>query len=413
MNSRIVVNYGIGSANPSAIAAAASGKYELLWHCDLGDAHVRTMVPVLRRHGEVLTSAPDTPLDERAKAIMAVQPDGIVTFCDALVLDTARLAWEIGLPYHSPAVAHSISDKHAQRSALASAGLQDIGFRLVTSHRALIGAVHELRLPVVVKPVCGRGSRHTYCVATAADLDTVLAILGGEVTDGFMVEEELRGTTDALGRGIGDYVSVETVTVNGDHQVAGVVGRLTLAPPYRERGFFYPSTLDPDTKQAVCDLVLGTLAALDVRYGVSHTEVKLTPGGPEIIEVNGRLGGHVSWLIQHNGGPDLVAVALAAALGQRLPVDEGDLNGVTFRHVPPAPRQVGIVQNVAGLREVRELACVADVALRIRRGTRLDWRDGTGSYLAEISGMAGTHEEMAECVERIEQLLQVSLTDVE
>jgi hypothetical protein len=62
---------------------------------------------------------------------------------------------------------------------------------------------------------------------------------------------------------------------------------------------------------------------------------------------------------------------------------------------------------------VRELACVADVALRIRRGTRLDWREGTGSYLAEISGMAGTHEEMAESVERIEQLIQVSLTDVE
>jgi biotin carboxylase len=371
------------------------------------------MIPVLRRHGTVLTSAADASLDERAEAIAAAKPDGILTFCDALVPGTALLAWRIGLPYHSPTVAQTIADKYAQRRALAAAGLQNIEFRRVTSHRALISAVHELRPPVVVKPVHGRGSRHTFRVAAPADLDAVLATLNGEVADGFMVEEELRGTPDPLGRGVGDYISVETVTVDGAHRVAGVVGRLTLAPPYRERGFFYPSTLCPDTKQAACDLVLGALAALNVDNGVSHTEVKLTPGGPEIIEVNGRLGGYVSWLINRNGGPDLVSAALAAALGQRLPVTGRDPRGVTFRHIPPAPHQVGIVQDVAGLGEVRELAGVESVALRVRRGTLLDWRDGTGSYLADISGMAGNHEEMAEYVERIEQLLQVSLTNVE
>jgi biotin carboxylase len=410
---RIVVNYGIGSAGPGAIAEAASGRYELLWHCDLGDEHGRAMIPVLRRHGAILTSAPDASLDERATVIAAAKPDGILTFCDALVPDTARLASRIGLTYHSPAVARSIADKYAQRTALAAAGLQDIEFRRVFSHQGLTKAVHELGLPVVVKPMHGRGSRHTFRIAEPGDLDTVLATLNGEVADGFMVEEELRGTPGRLPAGIGDYVSVETVTVAGDHQVAGVSGRLTLAPPYRERGFFYPSTLPPGTRKAVCDLVLSALAALDVRNGVSHTEVKLTPGGPEIIEVNGRLGGYVSWLIKRNGGADLVAAALAAALGQRIPAADRAPAGVAFRHIPPAPRQVGVVQAVTGLREVRELACVESVALRIKRGTRLDWREGTGSYLADIGGMADTHEEMAGCVERIEQLLQVSLTHVE
>jgi biotin carboxylase len=413
MNPRIVVNYGIGSAGPAAIAGAATGKCELLWHCDLGDAHIRTMLPVLRRHGTVLTTEPDASLDERAKVIGAAEPDGITTFSDARLVDTALLAWRIGLPYHTPSVAQSIADKYAQRSALAEAGLQDIEFRRVSSQQALIRAVHELRLPVVVKPVRGRGSRHTFRVAVTADVDAVLATLTDEIADGLIVEEELAGTPDPLGRGIGDYVSVETVTVDGVHQVAGVVGRLTVAPPYRERGFFYPSTLRPETKEAVCGLVLRALTALDVRTGVCHTEVKLTPSGPEIIEVNGRLGGYVSWLISRNGGSDLIAAALAAALGQRLPAGEGGPNGVTFRHIPPAPSEVGIVDEVTGLREVRKLACVESVEPRIRRGTRLDWRDGTPSYLADVSGIAATHEEMATCVERVEQLLQVSLTNVE
>jgi hypothetical protein len=71
--------------------------------------------------------------------------------------------------------------------------------------------------------------------------------------------------------------------------------------------------------------------------------------------------------------------------------------------------KVGIVRDVAGVREVRGMTGVEAVDVRVRRGMKLDWREGTGSYLAEISGSARTHEEMVECTDRIERLLQVSL----
>jgi biotin carboxylase len=409
MKPRIAVNYGLGSASPTAIAAAASGKYDLLWLCDLGDAHSRTMTAFLARLGTVITTTRGSSLDERAKAVDAANPAGIVTFCDALVWDTARLASRLGLPSNSLHTARAITDKFSQRRVLGTAGLQDIGFRLVKSRCALIDAVRDLRRPVIVKPVRSQGSRNTFRVAGPADLKATLASLNGELTRGYVVEEELTGTPGQLGPGIGDYVSVETVTVGDKHHVAGIVGRLTLAAPFRERGAFYPPKLDAATTETVCTLVRRALTALGVSVGVCHTEVKLTPAGADIIEVNGRLGGHVSWLIRRNGGPDLVDAALQASLDRWGTLDAGRQDRISFRHLPPAPMRVGVVQGVTGLREVRGMAGVEAVEVRVRHGMTLDWRQGTGSCLAEVSGMAGSHDEIVRVTDRIERLLRVSL----
>src|SRR6185437_11161047 len=165
MKRRIAINYGLGSASPTAIAAAANGKYDLLWLCDLGDAHSRTMTAFLARLGTVVTTASGASLDERAKAVHAADPAGLVTFCDALVRDTANLASALGLPGHSLPTARAITDKYCQRQVLAAAGLQDIGFRLVKNRRALTDAVRDLRGPVIVKPVSSQGSRNTFRVA--------------------------------------------------------------------------------------------------------------------------------------------------------------------------------------------------------------------------------------------------------
>ena len=42
------------------------------------------------------------------------------------------------------------------------------------------------------------------------------------------------------------------------------------------------------------DIASMAIKALGVRVGFLHTEIKLTPDGPRIIEVNGRLGGSVA-----------------------------------------------------------------------------------------------------------------------
>jgi biotin carboxylase len=410
MTAHVLVSYGLGSASPRLIAAAAQGTCDILWRCNLADEHARTMIPVLQRFGTVMAFSPDKKLNEQAEAILRRRPAGITTFSDPLIQETAELARLMQLEYQSPWSARSVTDKLAQRHALKEAGIQDISFQLATTPSALATAIRAVGTPAVVKPVQGQGSCYAFRIACPADLEDTLAWLSrAELARGFIVEQELAGTGDALGQGIGDYVSVECVTLRGEHQVVGVVGRLTIAPPFRERGGFYPSTLDQDTTEAVCSLAHAGLTAVRFSCGVSHTEVKMTPTGPQILEINGRLGGHVAWLIARNGGPDLIRAALLTALGISPLIQTVKADGVAFRHVPPAPLQIGIATKVEGQSEVRRVPCVESIEVRVRPGMLVDWRQGTGSCIAEISGRATTHDEMVRCTNRAEKLLRVTL----
>lgn len=112
-----------------------------------------------------------------------------------------------------------------------------------------------------------------------------------------IVEEYLPGRDD---QPLGDYVAVECA-VDGGVVALAVTGKLRLLPPFRETGQFWPARLPADEREEIIDLAVAALEALDVRTGLAHVEIKLTPAGPRVIEVNGRLGGLQVDLAQRPG----------------------------------------------------------------------------------------------------------------
>ena len=69
------------------------------------------------------------------------------------------------------------------------------------------------------------------------------------------------------------------------------IARFPLAEPFRETGDFMPHPLETEEAETVVAVAIAAAEALGVRSGALHTEIKLTPDGPRIIEVNGRIGG--------------------------------------------------------------------------------------------------------------------------
>jgi carbamoylphosphate synthase large subunit len=65
-----------------------------------------------------------------------------------------------------------------------------------------------------------------------------------------------------------------------------ITGKYPLLPPFRERGDFWPAWLTDDERDREGPLTSEALRALGITTGVAHTEIKLTPDGPRIIEVN-------------------------------------------------------------------------------------------------------------------------------
>jgi hypothetical protein len=130
---------------------------------------------------------------------------------------------------------------------------------------------------------------------------------------------------------------------------------------------------------------------------VTHTELKLTAGGPRIIEVNGRLGGNVNELSLRSGGPDLVRVAASIALARPVDVEPYTPDRVHFQLTSPAPDRVCQLVRVAHVERVRAHPAVRRYAPRLRPGDRL-----TGSVATRnvdlICGDAASVEEMAAAV---------------
>jgi biotin carboxylase len=407
---RLAVVLDFGAATPMSVLASARGLADIVFLCDRRLPYVRSTVEELR---EIATVCDITDLagTDLADLVEHLNLDGITTFSESRLNLTAALADRRGLPYQSPGTARALTDKFAQRRILAEAGVQATRCRVVHDVADLGPALAEVGLPAILKPRSGAASAYTVRVDTVAEaaarLGDFLAHLPAAARGDFVVEELLAGDPAVAGAGWGDYVSVESVTSSGVVRHVEITGKFPLAEPLRETGYVVPSTLAEPTRRQVLELTEAGLLALGVRHGVTHVEVKLTPRGPRIIEVNGRLGGYVADIVRRARGFDLVRAALAAALGSAADPPPAAYRRHAFQYFITPPMRAAVLRRFDGVAELAEHRGIQLVETFKRVGERLDWRDGTLAYLGIVHGSAHDHEGVARLVAQVRQTLRI------
>ncbi|GIG61888.1 hypothetical protein Lfu02_62600 [Longispora fulva] len=393
---RLVVVYDAGAAQPLEIHTGLAPLGRVTYALPHSD-HNDRMRPLLAEFGEVV------PLDEDpAERIRRLRPDAVLTFSERQLRLTSDLAAALGLPGHSPDTARALTDKYLQRERLRAAGVDRLRCARLSGPGDWPAAVAAVGLPAVLKPVRGEGSRDTHRILDAA--------AGGRLVD----ELHRRGAADLVlerylaGRDTGpygDYVSVESVVTHGRVGHVAVTGKYPLLEPFRERGQFWPAHLDHDESAAVADLAGRAVAALGVRTGVAHTEIKLTPDGPHVIEVNGRLGGQLHDLGLRAGGPDLVTLAGRAALGEALDIGPFRPDGVFFQHNNPAPVLACRLVAVRGVPQVRGMAGIDGYRRFVQPGAELPGGVMTRP-LDVLTGRTADHGSMLELVAEARRALE-------
>ncbi|HWH00546.1 MAG TPA: ATP-grasp domain-containing protein [Pilimelia sp.] len=382
----VAVLYDLGSATPVDIMAAAHRLATVVFVADFAGEHAAATRPTLAALGAVVDVTGLDPA-RRLAAVAALAPRGVVTFSEYRLAEAARLAAALRLPGHDADTVAALVDKFRQRRLLAEAGVQATRCAVVGADPA--AALARVGVPAVIKPRTGAGSRHTVRVDTAAEFLAVAGRLPAGVE--FVAEELLAGDPAAAGADFGDYVSVESVhTAAGSRQVC-VTGKFPLAEPFRETGMILPAPIGDALADRVRALEAAAIRALGVRHGVTHTEVKLTPDGPRIIEVNGRLGGYVPEILKRATGVNLVRAALAAALGQPVALPEPRYRGVTYQIFLAPPAVPGRIVGVRGAEQLRSLPGVSAVDVVTDFPRAYDWRDGTQSHLGVVYGAAADH----------------------
>ncbi|MGW6917096.1 ATP-grasp domain-containing protein [Kitasatospora sp. NPDC054939] len=393
----VVVVYDQGSASPREVIALGRTEPVLVALAD--SEHARRVAPLFEEN-----CAGVVPLaeghEQAAARLRAGGAKGILTFSERMLADTARLAELLDLPFNSTDTVRVLTDKAAQRRRLREAGADGVRSALVTAADGWPAALAEVGLPAVVKPVRGEGSRNTVLVT---DPDHGAAVVGEflRTEPALVVEEFLAGADCAP---FGDYVSVESAVTPGGIGHFAVTGKLPLAPPFRESGQFWPARLAPESEAGVIGLADRAIRALGVTHGLVHTEIKLTPAGPRLIEVNGRLGGDQTGLARRAVGLDLVVLAAELALGRGTLPGLARPDRVHFQYYTPGPVAPGRLTRVDGQAAVRALPGVDSYRLSVRPGT--DLAGGTGTTLLDmLCGSAADHREMIALLDRAVALL--------
>jgi hypothetical protein len=153
-----------------------------------------------------------------------------------------------------------------------------------------------------------------------------------------LIEEEIAGVAHPLGPWLGDHLSVQTMSFAGKHQLIGVMDKPPHAPPFRATGDVCPSVLPDDLRMECERVALAAIDALGIEYGWSHTELKLTEDGPNLLEVNGRMSGTADGASMRLYGSSPLRAWFDLALGKMPNVKEFDYGGkVVCQYIVQSP----------------------------------------------------------------------------
>jgi biotin carboxylase len=362
---------------------------------------------LLRRLGTVVDIG-GLDHDAAAGLLAPHQPEGIVTFVDDLVETAAALAERLRLRYHTPEVARALVDKRLQRECLDRAGVPGPAFWSVSadlSGEAIDALSDEIAYPIVLKPAEGSGSRNIRHLVSADELRTVLR----EETEesGFLLEEYL---LDGSGHQnwTASYFSVESVVSAGRISHVALTGRFPLAEPFRETGNFIPALVPQSMQPDAFELVNSAIKALGILDAVIHTEIKVTPDGLKVIEVNGRLGGRPPFVLGSVSTVNLFQVSCQVAAGIPVAFDDlAECDGVGFWLMLQPPMAAEQVAAVHGIDGIAPLDVVDSVTTNRSPGSRVSWKDGTESHVVCVRGRVNDHAELADIIATIRREITI------
>jgi biotin carboxylase len=237
--------------------------------------------------------------------------DAIVSFAEHGMHAASVCAIELGLPGANLSAVIHTRDKIKMRALLASHGVATVAYQPCDTIEEAAEFLSRLGKPIILKPYAGGGSAGVARVAEPGELAAAWAWARASTQERILAEEFIEGPE----------FSVESVSAHGRHEVAMITEKLTTgAPHFIELGHQVPPRLDEDTQAQVRSMVVRFLELIDQQVSPAHTEIRLTPQGPKIIESQTRIGGDQIWeMCEMVSGIDQMSETIANLVGRPAP----------------------------------------------------------------------------------------------
>jgi biotin carboxylase len=291
-----------------------------------------------RDHGE---------LSAVARAWHALDPfDAAVSFTEYGLEPASRIARDLGIAGDNLRAVLATRDKTRTRALLNEHGLSSVRHRVCATVEDARAFFHELGGgPIVLKPTDGGLSEGVFVVEAEHELDERWSWTSAAASGAVLAEEFLSGP---------EY-SVETISLDGAHEIAMITEKLTTElPRFVELGHQVPARLDPAVRAQVESLILDFLDLIGQTTGPAHTEIRVTATGPKLIESQTRVGGDQVWeLCEMVSGVDLMAEGIARQVGLPAPARTPVAPAAAIRFFGYENVRVLDVQDVASAESAR------------------------------------------------------------
>ncbi|MFK0049199.1 ATP-grasp domain-containing protein [Streptomyces sp. NPDC090741] len=394
-------------------AAALGIRFVLIQHKD-------QFVPEAAELAEAVLIADYTDWDVTRPLVEAAQQaygfTRVASITEPGLVPAGRISDHLALGNTSEEVAELLRDKHAMRRHLAASPSPQVralsvAAAEVDSAEALTGFGAEHGYPFVLKPV-----------DATASLGVVRIDGPGQAAEAWAGVEALRARTDlqwgaffTIGRFIaeqyipGPEYSVESFSFAGRHIVLAVTEKLT-GGGFIELGHAMPARLDPADERRVEEAVARFLDAMGLTDGAAHTELRLSPTGPQIIESHNRMGGDRIF--------DLLASAYGIDLEEWIVAWQfGLIPALTERPVPrhaAATRflsaEPGTVVEIQGADDAGALPDVIDVETTVRPGDTVGELRGNWDRVGQVLVTGADTEAAVATAERLTEKVTVVTT---
>ncbi|MDA3648642.1 ATP-grasp domain-containing protein [Saccharopolyspora indica] len=274
--------------------------------------------------GDALTVIDVDTFDATAsRSALAALPDlaGLLNTTDTWSVPAADLAAEFGLPGPDPAAVRLLRDKYQVRELLHRRGLSRSGAVRVAASPDSADAVRlAVGLPAVLKDSSGTSSRNVWIAQDEEALRRALDEAAQQQFTGELFAESFLA---------GPLYSAEMLSWDGSTRLLGVLSRQTSRQPaVREEVAAFPVALPTAESNAIEQWVGDVLRAAGHRSGFAHVEFVRTTEGPELVEINRRIGGAlVGEVMCRSLGTNVYTAMMEEALGRRPGLMDAALGG--------------------------------------------------------------------------------------
>ncbi|MFY3745906.1 ATP-grasp domain-containing protein [Anaeromyxobacter sp. Red801] len=342
---------------------------------------------------------PEHAADQIAEAARTRPIAGIVPGSDPTAVIAALAAERLGLPYNPPVAARRAADKHAMRVTLRDAGVPVPGFHLHALDEDPEAAARAAPYPCVLKPLIFSASRGVIRADDPAGFVAawrrIQRLLHDTRVERRARERESAGSVLVEAFVPGAEVALEGLLRGGRLEVLALFDKPDpLDGPYFEETIYVTPSRHPAALRAEVERITAAgAAALGLREGPVHAELRLSPQGPVVLEIAARsIGGLCSRTLRFGAGLSLEEVLVAHAMG--LPLEqlrrEARASGVMML---PIPRR-GILHGVRGVDDARAVPGVEDVVITVPEGREVVPLPEGDSYLGFLFAKGETPEEV-------------------